>query len=316
MGKLMSDAAAPANQDNISLPFQIAEADVRGRVVRLGTVADEILAAHDYPAPVARLVGDAVALVTLLATALKFDGIFTLQAQSQAEGALSLLCADFRTNDGVRGYAKLDREAYDALVKDLGRDPTLNDLMPKGYLAFTIDRGGDAQRYQGIVALESEGLAASAEAYFRDSEQIPSYIYLATAEHFDEAGKDWRAGGLLVQKMPEAAKAEAAVSLNDEDLWRRIGFLTETVKEHELVDPITPANDLLFRLYHEDGVRVFDPIPIQRTCRCSEAKIVDTLGQFGKAELEDMLEDGKIVVTCVFCSTTYEIEPKNLPNWA
>ena len=301
-------------QDNISLPFQIAEADVRGRVVRLGSAADEILAAHDYPTPIARLVGDAVTLVTLLATALKFEGIFTLQAQSQGQGALSLLCADYRTGDGVRGYAKLDRDAYDKLVQDLDYEPRLNDLMPKGYLAFTIDRGGEAKRYQGIVALHADGLAASAEAYFRESEQIPSYIYLATAERFDEAGKDWRAGGLLVQKMPEATEEERSVALEDEDLWRRIGFLTETVKEHELVDPTTPAKDLLFRLYHEDGVRVFDPIPVKRTCRCSEQKIVDTLGQFGQAELQDMLEDGKIVVTCVFCSTTYKIDPQNLPN--
>lgn len=301
------------SQDNMSLPFQIAEADVRGRVVRLGSVADEILAAHDYPAPVARLLGDAVALVTLLATALKFEGIFTLQAQSQGKGALSLLCADYRTSDGVRGYAKLDRDLYEALARDLGHEPTLNDLMPQGYLAFTIDRGGEAQRYQGIVALQREGLAASAEAYFRDSEQIPSYVRLATAEHFEGATHDWRAGGILVQKMPDAEGGPASL---DPDLWNRIGHLTQTIQEHELVDPTLTANDLLMRLYHEDGVRVYDEIPVKRTCRCSETKIVDTLRQFESVELEDMLEDGLIKVTCVFCNTTYNIDPKNLPNQA
>ncbi|MGB0922041.1 MAG: Hsp33 family molecular chaperone HslO [Alphaproteobacteria bacterium] len=301
---------AQALIDNLSLPFQVAEADVRGRIVRLGSVADDIIVAHDYPAPVARLLGDALALVSLLATALKFEGIFTLQAQSQGrEGPLSLLCADYRTGEGVRGYANLDTDLYENLVRDLDREPTLSDLMPKGYLAFTIDRGGEDQRYQGIVGLQAEGLAASAEAYFRESEQIPSLIRLATAEHFHDGVREWRCGGLLVQKMPD----EGVPDFNeDKDLWPRIGHLTATVKDHELIDPMLGAPDLLFRLYHEDGIRVFDPIAISRTCRCSEAKISATLAGFKEDELAEMLEDGVIAATCAFCSTTYRIDPKSL----
>lgn len=298
--------------ENSSLPFQIEQADVRGRAVRLGSVANEIISAHDYPLPVARLLGDALALVSLLATALKFEGIFTLQAQKQAKAdvPLSLLCADFRSGFGIRGYANLDRAAYDALVETLDGEPTLADLMGTGFMAFTIDRGGDAQRYQGIVELLPEGLAASAENYFANSEQVPTHIKLATAELFESERHSWRAGGLLVQKMPDSPNADTQNP--DEDLWNRIGILTQTVKGDELVDPAITSADLLYRLFHEDGVRVFEAMPLARDCRCNEAKIVGTLEQFGRDELADMVEDGVIKVTCAFCNKTFNIAPDQL----
>jgi len=291
----------PGTTDNIIQPFQIEGADVRGRAVRLGTSLDKILSAHDYPAPVACLLGEVLTLTSLLGSILKFDGIITIQAK--ASGVISLLVADFETPGNLRGYASFDEGKLKALTKN----PSFKDLMGEGYLAITIDQGQDMERYQGIVELQGENLSECAGVYFGSSEQTLTSIRLACFS--DAVTNFYRAGGIMVQHLPKG-KVGGKRLLSEESLdgWDQASILMKTVKDEELIDPNLDLSQLLFRLFHEDGVRVFDSIPVSPECRCSYDKINGALSQYPKDELTDMSEeDGKIRVTCEFCQKIYEL---------
>jgi molecular chaperone Hsp33 len=309
--------------DDRVVPFQVEGLDVRGRAVTLGPLTDSILNRHQYPAPVARLLSEAIALTVLLGTSLKFEG--KLIIQTQTDGPVNLLVADFTTPDGVRAYARFDDEALSEAVKQGRTEP--HELLGQGILAFTIDQGIDTQRYQGIIALEGETLEQAAEAYFRQSEQIPTKVRLASAELFDrdEDGKPrhtYRAGGLMVQFLPDSAERMRQRDLHGgdgddgshdfavDDTWAEAQMLTSTAEAEELTDPALGVERLLYRLFHERGVRAYDVQKVVDRCSCSEDKIRGVISGFSAEEIASTVEDGEISVTCEFCSTTYRFKPE------
>ena len=301
--------------DDRILPFAVEPLDVRGRVVRLGPSVDHILSQHKYPPPVARLVGEATALTVLLGSALKMEGRFQLQTKS--DGFIDMLVVDFDAPDRVRAFARYDADKVAAA--SVG-----SDMLGKGYLAFTIDQGPDTSRYQGIVALDGQGLEAAAHQYFRQSEQIPTFVRLAVAEIVTGQGASWRAGGLMVQFLPSSPERQRQADLDPgnapityvadtpevDDAWVEARTLAETIEDHELVDPMLSSERLLFRLFHERGVKVFSPQPVHDACRCSRDGIDAMLRNFSPDERRDMVgDDGKIGVTCEFCSVHRAFDP-------
>jgi len=290
---------------DIVVSFQLESSAVRGRLARLGASVDAVLSAHAYPDTVSRILGEALVLTALLGTALKFDGIFTVQAQG--DGPLSLLVADYETSgqDGggaLRGYAAFDADAISAL-----KTHRLSDLFGKGALAFTIDPKLERERYQGIVPLEGERLADAARLYFDQSEQIPTSVMLAVARRFapDAAQGEWRAGGLMVQTIPVEGGQGGFANESQEEDFTRARLLGETVADDELVDPMLSADRLLYRLFHEEGVRVFPPAPVHFACRCSGERLRNVLTSYPEEDLRAMSEDGAITASCQFCSKRY-----------
>ncbi|MDM9626267.1 Hsp33 family molecular chaperone [Rhizobium sp. S152] len=317
-----------AGDDHV-VPFQVEGLDVRGRAVQLGPMLDTILERHHYPAPVARLLAEVIALTVLLGTSLKFEGKFTVQ--TKGDGAVDLLVADFSTPENVRAYARFDEAELEKAIAAGKTEP--EQLLGKGMLAFTIDQGKFSQPYQGIVALDGATLEDIAGTYFRQSEQIPTRVRLAAAELFDrdEAGKPrhrWRAGGLVAQFLPEAPERmrqpdlhggdgdEGEIRHTEDDAWSEARSLVETIDADELTDPQVGTERLLYRLFHERGVRVYEPRAVFDRCSCSREKIKGVLKGFSAEEIEASEEDGTISVTCEFCSTTYRYEVEEVASAA
>ena len=291
-------------EDDLILPFQAEQADVLGRLVKLGPTVDTILLQHDYPEPVSRLLGEAVALTALLGAALKFEGKFIFQAAT--DGPVDLLVADYQVPGSLRGYARFDAERVAALAPG-------ETLLGEGHLAMTIDRGPEMERYQGVVPLEGESLTEAAHTYFRQSEQLPTFIKLAVARHYrpGEGGKNWtwRAGGLLVQKLTrEGGRGGSQGTLAEED-WTRAKALAGTVEDHELLDPTLPPDRLLYRLFHEEQVRAYRAVPLESYCSCSRARVEELLKRFSPEDLAEMVVDGEVWVTCEFCNRRYNFDP-------
>jgi molecular chaperone Hsp33 len=278
---------------NFVLPFQIEGNQLRGRIVRLSSALDVILAQHAYPAAVAHLLAEAMTIAAALGTALKYDGLFTLQVKS--DGPVSLLVADVQSDGGIRAYARYDA----AKLQQEG------GLLGKGYLAFTVDQPLRNDRYQGIVELQEGELATAVQHYFKQSEQIATGIMTAVRQ--DAAGH-WLSGCLLLQQMPQEGGFRPANDTGVEDQWLRALLLMETSTPEELTGPILPAEDLLFRLFHEDGVRIYDAKAFQHQCRCSEAKVINVLRSLPQAEVEAMAVDGVVSVTCEFCNRSYNFD--------
>ncbi|MBI1180294.1 MAG: Hsp33 family molecular chaperone [Alphaproteobacteria bacterium] len=286
--------------DDLVVPFQIEGESVRGRVVRLGPVVAEILDRHDYPEGVASLLAHALTLTAMLGTSLKFEGKLTMQAKG--DGAVRTIVADYRTPGELRGWVAFHQDEYDAAVAkgvDPGRE--VPQLLGGGYLAFTIDQGPDTERYQGIVGLEGGTLAECAQRYFESSEQLPSAVKLSAAK-VDGA---WRAGGIIVQHLASPGFQQEA----QDEPWREAAILMASTQDAELTNPSVTPERLLFRLFHERGVRVFEPQPLGVFCQCSRERVENILDQFSAEEMADMVVDGKITVTCEFCNTTYEFDP-------
>ena len=305
--------------DDAVLPFEVDSLDLRGRLSRLGPALDEILTKHDYPAPVGKLLGEAIVLATLLGSALKFDGRFLLQTQT--DGPVSFLIVDFQAPDRLRAYAR-----YDAgRLKD-GQDS--GALLGKGHLAMTIDQGPDMSRYQGLVALDGGNLEDAAHEYFLRSEQIPTRVRLAVGEEWrgGEGGarRRWRGGGMLLQFLPKAPERARQADLDpgdapegaethtvaEDDAWVEGQSLISTVEDVELIDPDLSGERLLYRLFHERGVRVFAPLALQAKCSCSREAVSAMLKSFEPQDRAEMVKDGKVVVTCEFCSSVYEFTPQ------
>ena len=312
---------ARAVRDDSVLPFQVDSLDVRGRIVRLGPVLDLILSRHDYPRPVARLLAEAVALATLLGSALKFDGRMVLQ--TKGDGPVGMLVADFEAPDGIRACASFDKARL-AQAQSTGRI-SVPELLGSGYLAMTLDQGADMKnRYQGIVELDGTSLEEAASTYFLRSEQIPSLVKLAVAESFTPVNgtmrASWRATGFLVQFLPESPERRRMADLppgdapsdfvapvhRDDQAWLTAQALVETISVDELVDPMVSPETLLYRLFHEEGVRVFEAQAIRDFCRCSQARIVSVLKSFDAEERASLVTNGRVNVTCEFCSRAYD----------
>jgi molecular chaperone Hsp33 len=290
--------------DDLVEPFEIEPFQLRGRLVRLGPTLDSIVKRHDYPPAVGTVLGEAIALAVALSSTLKYDGVFTLQ--TKGDGPIRLLVADVTTGGAVRGYAQYD-PAKLAEVAASGGAASVPRLLGAGYLAFTVDQGEDTERYQGIVALEGATLAECVHHYFRQSEQIAAGIKVAVDR---DAQGAWRGGCLLIQKLPDGERSEFLGTREElEDGWRRALILMGSATSQELTDPELAPEDLLFRLFHEDGVRVFRTHAVRAECRCSRERIDRVLRSLPFEERQDLGEaDGSMTVTCQFCNASYRFE--------
>lgn len=272
--------------------FQVEDLDVRGRIVRIEDAFARAVEAHAYPPVVARLVGEMIVLAAILGTALKFDGIFTLQAQG--DGPVSLLMADVTSDGDIRACAKVREGA----TIDNDASLSIPQLMGTGHMALTVDQGADMDRYQGITELNGASLAECAQNYFRQSEQLETAI--AIVSELGDAGGAPRAAGLMVQRLPTSGDGE-----KEDEAWRRAVVLMSSIRADELLNHTLGPAELLYRLYHEDGVRLFDQRNLRHQCRCSEERVSRTLLSFPKSEVLSLMEDGEISVTCEFCGTHY-----------
>ncbi|WP_041373636.1 Hsp33 family molecular chaperone [Phenylobacterium zucineum] len=304
----------PPVPDDLVGAFQIEGEPVRGRVARMGPAIDEILRGHDYPEPVANLLGEACALAALVGSNLKFDGRLIVEARGS--GAVRYVVADYDTSGGLRGYCRYDADEVAAASQGFQR-PGARSLLGDGVFMMTVDQGADMDRYQGITAIEGETLALCAEQYFAQSEQTPTRVRLAVGqaapgEGPGEGGQAWRAGGFLIQYIAEDESRGSTI-----EAWERTQALFETLGEEELLDVDLPSNTLLWRLFHEDGVRVFGSKMLRAFCRCSQSRIETVLKSFPAEDREGMVEpDGKIHVTCEYCSRVYAVEPASLETAA
>jgi molecular chaperone Hsp33 len=315
---------APAERaiDDAILPFEVAPLDLRGRVVRLGPALDDILSRHAYPAAISKLLGEAIVLTVLLGSALKFDGRFILQTKT--DGPVRMLVADYRSPGRVRACAQFDAAA-------IGRtQPTSAELLGRGHLAMTIDQGQGMNRYQGVVALAGGNLEDAAHEYFLRSEQIPTRVRLAVAEELSASAGGmrhrWRAGGMLLQFLPQKAERMrgpdldpgdapegTAQGVQEDDVWDEAWIegrsLIATVEDIELIDPELSSERLLYRLFHEHGVRVFRSCDVEAKCSCSRDGVSNMLKSFSEDERGHMVQDGVISVTCEFCNSKYVFAP-------
>lgn len=288
----------PASDDRVTV-FQLDGQPVRGRAVTMGTALNKALGKR-YPDLVARLLGEAMLISAIVAQSLKFEGRFVIQCHGTNEGAVSLLMSDCTTDGHVRGYARWDEASLKDLKLD-NRNPGAEALLGGGTFSMTIDQGPDMDQYQGLAAIEGERLSDCAEHYFKQSEQIPTEIRLVCGQ-LQEPGKDliWRGGGLMIQKI-----AEDKLRGDTDEAWDTARALFQTVSDAELLDPELSQNDLLYRLFHEDGVRIVESSPIEAKCKCSRGRLENTLRSFEKSALADMAENGIIDANCEFCDTTY-----------
>jgi molecular chaperone Hsp33 len=305
-----------AAKDSV-MPFEIKPLGVRGRIVRLGAVIDDIVHRHDYPPAVSALLAEVIALTAMLGASLKFEGKFILQTKT--DGPVDMIVADFAWPNGVRGYARFNKKKLEKLTT-----PSQQDLLGKGYLAMTVDQGPDMERYQGIVPLDGTTLVAAADTYFKQSEQIPTRLRLASGPLITRGEKTthWRAGAIMVQHLPaEGGTSPIPFSSGDgpedervpeDDNWKKAKLLLDTVEDHELLDPLLTTEELLYRLYHEDGVTVYPASAITRHCTCSSETVEKMLKGFTVDDRNDMIENGEIKVSCEFCSTTYRFSPETL----
>jgi molecular chaperone Hsp33 len=291
--------------DNLLRPFQLERSTLRGRVVRLGDLVDQVLTRHDYPEPVGRLLGELFVLAATLAGGLKFDGTFSLQIQS--DGPVSLMLADC-TNDGaMRGYARYDEAR---VAEASGTD--VETLLGSGRLAFTVDQNQLGQAYQGIVEVSGPTLTDCMQTYFRQSEQLKTGLKIAVDRIADRDGARWRAGGIMIQRLAEETRDASSEEQALED-WRRTMLLLGTATGAELVDPHLPPERLLLHLFHEEGVRVFRPLGLRFGCRCSRERVETMLRRFPEHDLDDMKDNqGDVVVTCQFCNVDFRFDDAQL----
>jgi molecular chaperone Hsp33 len=299
------DLKTLAAADDLILPFAIEGAPVRGRLARLGPAVDEILTRHDYPEAVANLLGEACTLAALVGSNLKFSGRLIVQAQG--DGPVAYVVADYDSDGGLRGYCRYDAARVAAVSQGFAR-PGAKTLLGQGVFVMTLDQGPDTERHQGVTPIEGETFALCAERYFAQSEQTPTRVRLAVGQADSGEGAHWRAGGMLIQ-----AVASDDTRGDTEEAWNRAQAYFETIGEDELIDPLLSGEELLFRLFHEDGARVFDAKPLAAFCRCSQDRISGILAQFPAEERAEMVEaDGKIRVTCEYCARVYAVAPEGI----
>ena len=296
-----------ASYQDILQPFLIHHSSVRGRMVRLGASVDAILSQHSYPPAVSKLLAEMCVLATMLSSNLKGRGKLTMQLRG--DGDIEFMVVDVKADGAMRGYAELKEGA---IFGDEER--SLQDLVGKGYLAITLQKGKTP--YQGIVELDGESLSDSMQHYFTNSEQSVVSVSIATGQREQEGEAVWVAGGLMIQQVPKeggiqdeatahSAPEDFAQDLDEE--WNHNRILASTVKEEELLDIYLSPQALLYRLFNEEGVWIYDAEGFRAECSCSREKVIQTLTQFPKDEIESMLDDaGKLEVKCQFCSAVEE----------
>ncbi|MCT4576719.1 MULTISPECIES: Hsp33 family molecular chaperone HslO [Donghicola] len=310
--------------DDTVLPFQLDNADVRGRVARLDGVLDGILKQHNYPPVVEALVAEMACLTALIGQTIKLRWKLSLQVQSK--GPVRMIATDYYgpTEEGeparIRAYASYDEDRIDNALAPI-------DHIGQGYFAVLIDQGPDMQPYQGIAPLNTTSLSAAAEGYFAQSEQLPTRFSINFGRSVEPGGRGeyWRAGGVMLQHMPKASPfasgeggsgeggtltANDLVHGDDEENWNRANILLDSVEEMELIGPTVSPTDLLIRLFHEEQPRVFDSQVVKFGCTCSEERVRQTLSIYSAKDLTHMLtDDGRITADCQFCGAHYDLDP-------
>ncbi|HWJ37326.1 MAG TPA: Hsp33 family molecular chaperone HslO [Sphingomicrobium sp.] len=288
---------------DVALGVAIPSRNARGRIARLGPVIDEVLASHNYPPVIEKLLAEALTLTALLGSLLKeSEGQLTLQAQTQG-GIIDLMVCDYLGGE-LRGYVRHDAER----LADASVDPGLKELFGEGYLAITFDQPVAKERYQGIVPLEGKNLAEAAQSYFAQSEQIPSLVRLAA----EKRNNHWFSGGLLLQHLPEGEEGRERLHTRlDHPDWPHVAILGGSVKPKELTDPTLALDDLIWRLFHEEEeVRTLPAMKLGRGCRCDPDYVRSVIARFPADEREAMVgDDGLIRVDCAFCSSSFAIQP-------
>lgn len=283
------------------LSFTIPARNARGRVVRLGPLIGEILAAHDYPPAITHLLAEALIVATLIGGLIKDgEGQMTMQAQTK-DGIVNLLVCDYKAG-AVRGYVDFDRER----LASVGANPPLSALFGEGYLAVTFDMASGEGRYQGVVPLEGESLAQACETYFVQSEQVPTLIRVAVRSGADGC----EAAGLLVQHLPDGEEGRERLHVRlEHPEWEHIAVMAGSIRHEELLDDTLTMEDIVWRLFHEEEeIRIDRGAPLSRGCRCSAAHYESVLSRFPEDERAEMRnEDGNIVVDCAFCSRQFAI---------
>jgi molecular chaperone Hsp33 len=309
--------------DDTVLPFQLDASDIRGRVARLDGVLNGILKQHDYPSLVEALVAEMALLTALIGQTIKLRWKLSLQVQTN--GPVRMIATDYYGPDDegdaarVRAYASYDADRLqgDVPFEQLG----------DGYFAVMIDQGEGTKPYQGITPLEGNSLSSCAEAYFAQSEQLPTRFQLSFGKSI-EPGVDehWRAGGVMLQHMPKASpllasgegtgeilKADDLLDGDQSDNWDRVNILLDTVEELELMGPQLSPSDLLLRLFHEETPRVFEPQQVKFGCTCSEARVRQSLSIYSAKDIETMTtDDGRVTADCQFCGAHYDLDPKTV----
>lgn len=299
-------------------PFQLESSGLRGRIVKLGSVLDEICGAHEYPYLVSLLVAETVTATLLLSSMLKYEGIFTLQLSG--DGPIKAVLCDVTSQGHIRAYATFDAEKVSGLEETLSEKLQtgpydgfdIGQLVGAGYIAFTVDQEGKQDRYQGIVELKGANLRDCIDNYFRQSEQILTTLEMASA--YDPETKKWLSGGIMLQRLPEDDRftsdqdvvsiVDSGRVVRDED-WNRSAILMESVKVAELIDAELDVKELLVRLFHEEGIRIFDETRVKAECRCSEDRVKNVLDTLPKEDLEHIAKEGIIEIKCEFCSKKY-----------
>jgi molecular chaperone Hsp33 len=280
-------------------PFHLPGRPVRGRLIRLGPLADALLTRRENHPAITRLVGEALALAAGLAAALKFRGSFGVQAKS--DGAVPMLLADCTDTGNLRGYGRADPGKLAALLGE-HPEPTARQLLGSGHLAFTVDQGPDSERYQGIVAIAGDSLAEMAMHYFRTSEQIRSFVQLAAGP----TASGWRAGALILEKVAGAGGVDPELdAAAQEESWSTATALAATLTDAELLDDRLAPERLLYRLFNAEGVTAGRARALAYGCRCSRARLSGILEGFAPDELDEMAVDGDIVMTCEFCNMAF-----------
>jgi len=293
--------------DNVIQPFRLEKTAIRGRVVRLGSVLKEIVGKHDYPPPVSRLLSEALTICLLLSSMLKYEGIFSLQVKG--DGPINTIMADVTSQGHVRGYANYDADAIKVAAKRMIDKEEANffPLLGKGYMAFTVDHAGEKDhRYQGIVELSGDNLIDCIQGYFNQSEQIETFVKMAIHPQDFQC----RSGGIMIQRMPEEPEM---LEEDADEHWNRTKILLETCSEDELLSPNLHSADILYRLFHEEGVRVYSPTPVRHVCRCSRDKVENILKTLSLEELnEHKEEEGSLVMRCELCGEEYKFNKDEL----
>lgn len=311
--------------DDTVLPFQLDKADVRGRVARVDGVLDTVLSQHKYPAPIEDLVAEAVLLTAMIGQTLKLR--WRLSLQVRGKGAARLVATDYYapTADGaparIRAWASFDSERLSLT------DPGF-DQIGEGYLAIIIDQGEGMQPYQGITPIAGQSLSDCAEAYFAQSEQLPTRFSTSHGRNrMPGQAEHWRAGGVMLQHMPKASPyaqggatgdkgllhARDLVSGDDAENWSRVNILLDTVEELELIGPTVQPTDLLLRLFNEEEPRVYDAQRIEFGCSCSEDKVRQSLSIYSAKDIGHMTTpEGTVTADCQFCGAHYVLDPKSV----
>jgi molecular chaperone Hsp33 len=305
------DGQAQAEPDDCAYPFQIDTVGIRGRLVRLGPAIDEVLSSHDYPDPVSNFLGELVAISAALSSALKFDGVFSLQVRGN--GPIRALVADYQSPGSIRAFASFDQNA----VKEVAESDAvgITDFFGAGVLSWIVDQGNDSERHQGIVSLEGGTLAECTENYFRQSEQLRAVLRVGVVREIIRGGKgQWRAGAIMVQNLATTG-GQSGRKIDDEYAteqdWLHAKALVQTATAAEICDPSLKPSAFLRRLFHEDGAWLYDPTALIAKCRCSRERIETVLEQFSAEEIKDMiLDSGLIEVRCEFCNRLYTFEGK------